>query len=59
MKPPKMVSKNVEPKKLVRVFAEVEMLKNRWKYRTIVDMFATNPMFSSDPNTDATKKKIK
>lgn len=31
MKPPKMVRKNVEPKKLVRVLAADERLKNRWK----------------------------
>lgn len=52
MKPPTMVSKNVEPKKLVRVLADVEMLKKMWKYRTMDDMFATNPIFSSAPSAD-------
>lgn len=53
MNPPRMVSKKVEPRKFVRVFAEVEMSKciTSLKYRTIVDMFATNPMFSKVPNT--------
>lgn len=31
MKPPRIVSKNVEPKKLVRVLAAEERSKKRWK----------------------------
>lgn len=53
MKPPTMVSKKVEPKKLVSVLAEVEIPKDItwWKYSTKMDMFATNPIFSKVPKT--------
>jgi hypothetical protein len=50
IKAPTRESKKVEPMKFVRVLAEVDRSKSiTWpKYRTMLTMFATKPMFSSD-----------
>lgn len=61
IKPPTRESKKVEPMKFVRVLAEVDRSKSITcpKYMTMLTMFATKPMFSSDVKAMYEGKKVK